>query len=284
MIELMGEPIGVGSHGFIGLVDVMGDDMAVVHAARVSYGAEEEDREESFDRHLLRYLMRHRHTTPTEQCEMKFIVQVPMDVWRQWIRHRTASVNEYSTRYTKAIDMRAITGSDQWRLQAASSKQGSDGFVLGDIGRALTDEEAMLHAHSQTVYEGRLAQGVAKEQARKDLPLSTYTRAYWKCDLHNIFHFLGLRLDPHAQLEIREFAQAMAYFVKLYFPWSYEAFEDYYLNAIRLSSMEVTAIGILIRNGLSGVSPTDDSLTQLGMSSREITEFRTKLIRIVEEE
>src|SRR6185503_18131968 len=186
--------------GFVCLVDVMGDDQAVVQAARVSYG--EGTRKVSDDRGLIRYLLRHRHTTPFEMVELKFLVRVPMDTWRQWIRHRTASVNEYSTRYSLAIDAAQQTPADQWRTQAAGNRQGSGEVLTAEAGSQLSVAEHELLQAARRTYEERIDRGVAREQARKDLPLSTYTEAYWKIDLHNLFHFLALRMDSHAQHEI----------------------------------------------------------------------------------
>ncbi|MCE2727929.1 MAG: FAD-dependent thymidylate synthase, partial [Planctomycetaceae bacterium] len=156
--------------GFVALVDCMGDDGSVVQAARVSYG--EGTRKVSDDRQLIRYLMRHAHTTPFEMAELKFVVRVPMDCWRQWIRHRTASVNEYSPRYSLAIDSMQATADDEWRTQAASNRQGSDGLVAAAEGQRLTEAERDLQGLARKVYEERLAAGIAREQARKDLPLS----------------------------------------------------------------------------------------------------------------
>jgi thymidylate synthase (FAD) len=267
----------------------MGDDEAICQAARVSYGAG--TKKTSDDRTLIRYLLRHRHTTPFEMCELKFMVKVPMDCWRQWIRHRTASVNEYSTRYSQAIDDRCRVGSSNWRAQSASNKQGSEGMVdtwpegykpnsFGQVefpdtedtdigqppdepydvdaahlpgepftgrtptpGEYLSDRESVLHSHIQVVYEERLEFGVAREVARKDLPLSTYTKAYWKIDLHNLLHFLSLRMDPHAQLEIRSYANVIGEeIVASLFPQVWEAFLDYKLNAMQLSALEVQAL------------------------------------------
>ncbi len=182
--------------GFVCLVDVMGDDQAIVQAARVSYG--EGTRKVSDDRGLVRYLMRHRHSTPFEMAEIKFLVRVPMDCWRQWIRHRTANVNEYSTRYSLAIDATQTTPADQWRTQAASNRQGSGDPLSPDMGASLTASETEFQAAARKLYQDRIEAGVAREQARKDLPLSTYTEAYWKIDLHNLLHFLALRMDSHA--------------------------------------------------------------------------------------
>ncbi|MCP5063714.1 MAG: FAD-dependent thymidylate synthase, partial [Ignavibacteriae bacterium] len=203
--EILGKPFKVLDDGFVRVVDYMGSDQAIVQAARVSYGAG--TKKVTQDRGLIRYLMRHHHSTPFEMCEIKLHVRVPMDAWRQWIRHRTANVNEYSTRYSIAINQGQQTSPDDWRLQSGLNKQGSEGFLDDTIGKELTDEETALHENIWNIYNSRIEKGVAREQARKDLPLSTYTEAYWKIDLHNLFHFLRLRMDSHAQLEIREFAQ-----------------------------------------------------------------------------
>lgn len=275
--------------GFVCLVDAMGNDASVVQAARVSYGKDlrddallksraEEIARERFggdpladqwawakkqaekelkeadakgDRGLIRYLMRHRHTTPFEMAEIKFLIRVPMDCWRQWIRHRTASVNEYSTRYTEAIDSQQTTKPDEWRLQAKSNKQGSEGFLSPNKGEwtggHFSSIEQGFHEHARKVYEERIAHGIAKEQARKDLPLSTYTEAYWKIDLHNLFHFLGLRMDSHAQQEIREYATIIGeQIVKPLFPTCWEAFEDYRLHGMFLTRLDIEVIKMRI--------------------------------------
>lgn len=224
----------------------------------------------SKDRNLIRYLMSHQHTTPFEMVEIKFMVQVPMDCWRQWIRHRTANVNEYSTRYTEAIDMCQATDPTQWRLQATDNKQGSDGFLDPFFGRAASGAERDFHVHATALYRSRLEAGIAKEQARKDLPLSTYTRAYWKCDLHNIFNFLRLRMDSHAQYEIRMYANAMYEIVKQIVPVACEAFEDYVLNACKFSAMEME----IIRQVFSDYTTCkwDGSMTK-----REMSDFLKKV-------
>ena len=231
--------------GFVALVDCMGDDGSVVQAARVSYG--EGTRQVSDDRQLIRYLMRHAHTTPFEMAELKFVVRVPMDCWRQWIRHRTASVNEYSTRYSLAIDSMQATGDAEWRTQAASNRQGSGGLVPAAAGQRLTQAEHDLQAAARKVYEERLEAGIAREQARKDLPLSTYTEAYWKIDLHNLLHFLALRMDSHAQLEIRRYAETIGReIVAPLFPLVWEAFLDYRVEAMRLTRLDREVIGRLV--------------------------------------
>ena len=234
--------------GSVALVDCMGDDSSVVQAARVSYG--EGTRKVSDDRQLIRYLLRHAHTTPFEMAELKFVVRVPMDCWRQWIRHRTASVNEYSTRYSLAIDAMQGTQDDQWRTQAASNRQGSAEPLAAADGHRYSAAEQELQALARRVYEERLEAGIAREQARKDLPLSTYTEAYWKIDLHNLLHFLALRMDPHAQLEIRRYAETIGQqIVAPLFPLVWEAFLDYRMEGVRLTRLDREVIRRLSATG-----------------------------------
>ena len=185
---ILGDAFKVLDDGFIRVIDYMGSDEAIVQAARVSYG--DGTTKVHQDRGLIRYLMRHRHSTPFEMCEIKFHLRVPMDAWRQWIRHRTANINEYSTRYSIAIDAAQATKSDEWRLQAKSNRQGSEGVLDKIQGEELTRKEKELQNLARDLYNERLELGIAREQARKELPLSTYTEAYWKIDLHNLFHFL----------------------------------------------------------------------------------------------
>jgi thymidylate synthase (FAD) len=235
---LLGVPFRVLDDGFIRVVDYMGSDESIVQAARISYGAG--TKQISEDRGLIRYLMRHRHTTPFEMCEIKLHVRVPMDCWRQWIRHRTANVNEYSTRYSEAIDAAQKTSPDQWREQSSFNKQGSGEFINIDSGATLSKEEEELQAYARRVYEARLAAGVAREQARKDLPLSTYTEAYWKIDLHNLLHFLSLRMDERAQGVIRGYANVIGYdIVSKWCPLAWQAFLDYYLRGQAFSRLEI---------------------------------------------
>jgi thymidylate synthase (FAD) len=235
--QLRWQKFPVLDDGFVCLVDVMGDDQAVVQAARVSYG--EGTRRVSDDRGLIRYLMRHRHTTPFEMAELKLLVRVPMDCWRQWIRHRTANVNEYSTRYSLAIDAMQTTPPDRWRTQASTNRQGSGELLGAGRGAELSKAEALFQRQARELYEQRIALGIAREQARKDLPLSTYTEAYWKVDLHNLLHFLALRMDAHAQWEIREYSTAIGQqIVRPLFPLVWEAFVDYRLDAMALSRLE----------------------------------------------
>ncbi|HEY2759136.1 MAG TPA: FAD-dependent thymidylate synthase [Pirellulales bacterium] len=274
--------------GFVCLVDVMGDDQAVVQAARVSYG--EGTRKVSDDRGLVRYLMRHRHSTPFEMAEIKFLVRVPMDCWRQWIRHRTANVNEYSTRYSLAIDAAQTTPAHQWRSQAASNRQGSGEALNPEIGAALTTSETDFQAAARKLYQDRIEAGVAREQARKDLPLSTYTEAYWKIDLHNLLHFLALRMDSHAQLEIREYAAAIGrQIIQPLFPLVWEAFVDYRLEATHLTRLERELIARLIGHleAAGRMRATDDDFmavqdtTWIGLNRcRERDECREKLVSL----
>lgn len=234
----MQRKVKVLDDGYVRLVKVLGDDKFIVKVARNTISTL--NRKLSQDRALLRYLMRHRHTTPFEFAEMVFQVRVPMDCWRQWIRHRTASVNEYSTRYSKAID--SMAKAEEWRLQATSNRQGSCGLLGESESKTLTTTETAFHKAAKHVYQQRLNFGVAREQARKDLPLSNYTEAMWKIDLHNLLHFLSLRLDPHAQWEIRQYAKAIAEFVEDRFPVTWEAFLDFRLKAKTLSGPDIKVI------------------------------------------
>ena len=261
---MLGVSFPVLDQGFVRVVDYMGTDAAIVQAARVSYGAGTKTL--SDDRGLIRYLMRHRHTSPFEMCEIKLHIRAPMDCWRQWIRTRMASTNEYSTRYSVAIDAAQTTAPDAWRRQAKDNKQGSDGVLPVEVGERLTARERELQALARAVYQERLAAGVAREQARKDLPLSTYTEAYWKIDLHNLLHFLTLRMDGHAQKEIRAYAKVMGErIVKAWCPLAWEAFVDYRVEALTLSGPEIKAL----RTGHSEA-----------LSKRERDEFAVKAARI----
>lgn len=235
--DVVGQSLAVLGDGFVRVVDAMGSDASIVQAARISYG--EGTKQVHEDRGLIRYLMRHRHTTPFEMCEIKLHVRVPMDCWRQWIRHRTANVNEYSTRYSEAIDAAQQTEPVKWRTQSIGNRQGSGEYIEETVGERLTEREHELQQLARKVYEERLAAGVAREQARKDLPLSTYTEAYWKIDLHNLLHFLALRMDAHAQHEIREYANVIGNeIVSKWCPITWEAFVDYRLEARALSRLD----------------------------------------------
>ena len=245
--KILGEAFPVLDDGFVRLIDYMGTDDSIVQAARVSYG--KGTKSVSDDRGLIRYLMRHRHTTPFEMCEVKLHVRVPMDLWRQWIRHRTANVNELSTRYSIAIDQARTTQPDEWRLQSDVNRQGSEGGVDVETGARLSQRESEAQVYLKEVYEERLELGVAREQARKDLPLSTYTEAYWKIDLHNLLHFLALRMDDKAQMEIRDYANAIGEkIVSKWVPMAWEAFMDYRYGSITLSQDEIGVL-LLINSG-----------------------------------
>jgi thymidylate synthase (FAD) len=287
--ELRWKKFSVLDDGFVCLVDVMGDDDSVVQAARVSYG--EGTKRVSDDRTLIRYLMRHRHTTPFEMAEIKFLIRVPMDCWRQWIRHRMASVNEYSTRYSIAIDAAQATPPDQWRSQAENNRQGSGERLSGDVGKDLSAAEARLLEECRRVYQERLDRGVAREQARKDLPLSTYTEAYWKVDLHNLLHFLLLRMDNHAQKEIRDYASTIGQqIVAPLFPIVWEAFLDYRQGGMELTRLDLGVVQRLMERARSGersvplnetdfLAAQDLSWTSLNRC-RERDECRDKLVRL----
>jgi len=283
--DLRWKKFPVLNDGFVCLVDVMGDDSSVVQAARVSYG--EGTKKVSDDRTLIRYLLRHRHTTPFEMAAVKMLIRVPMDCWRQWIRHRTANVNEYSTRYSLAIDASQTTTPDEWRTQAESNRQGSGDMLPSDVGTKLTEQETELQDKIRSVYRERIDMGVAREQARKDLPLSTYTEAYWKVDLHNLLHFLALRMDSHAQLEIRNYATAIGeQIIRPLFPVVWEAFLDYRMEAMFLTRLDIGVIQRLSASGtetpysedafLAAQDPTWQSLKR----SRERDECRSKLVRL----
>lgn len=238
MDAILGRTFKVLDQGFVRVVDYMGDDAAIVQAARVSYGKGTKKVNE--DRGLIRYLLRHHHSTPFEMCEIKLHVRVPMDCWRQWIRHRSANVNEYSTRYSVAIDAMQRTDPGRWRVQSKDSKQGSSGLMDPLKGAEFCDSETKLQDQARAVYEARLAAGIAREQARKDLPLSTYTEAYWKVDLHNLLHFLRLRMDSHAQQEIRDYANVIGdEVVSQWCPIAWAAFKDYQFDSTHLSRLEI---------------------------------------------
>lgn len=274
--------------GFVTLVDAMGDDQAVVQAARVSYG--EGTRAVSTDRGLIRYLLRHRHTTPFEMAEIKILVRVPMDTWRQWIRHRSANVNEYSTRYSIAIDAAQQTPPDAWRSQAATNRQGSGAPLSPELGARLSAAEAEFQSAARKLYNERIELGVAREQARKDLPLSTYTEAYWKIDLHNLLHFLALRMDSHAQWEIRSYATTIGeQIVRPLFPLVWEAFVDYRLDGLFLTRLDCEVIRRLnellatsgrTRATLGDFMTVQDSSWVDIVRCRERDECQSKLVRL----
>lgn len=264
-------------YGFVRLVDYMGSDAAIVQAARTSYG--QGTKTGSEDRSLIRYLMRQRHTSPFEMVEFKFHIKLPIFVARQWIRHRTANVNEYSGRYSEMRDEFYIPEHDVIRKQSVDNKQGRDENVLGEeYTSRIIESFAEFNKTVYADYKGLIEDGIAKEIARINLPLSIYTEWYWKIDLHNLFHFLKLRMDKHAQYEIRVYADIIAEIIKNIVPIAYEAFEDYHLNAIFLSKSEQRIIAKLIPELENEIS--DELLTEAGLGKREISEFKEKIRKI----
>lgn len=270
--------------GFVRYIDHMGSDHDIVKAARISYGKMDENRSIEEDRNLIRYMFsgayecKCPHTSPYEMCELKIHIRIPMDAWRQMIRHRTANVNEYSTRYSEAIDDKQQTDSSAWRSQSKNNKQGSSDCLPISIGDYLSQLETKFHQDATDLYQYRLSMEVAREQARKDLPLSTYTEAIWKIDLHNLFHFLLLRMDSHAQKEIRDYANAIANFAKELWPLSWEAFEDYKLYAITFSRQELKLLNqILFTDATFSEIDYEDVIT----NKREQEAFKNKIKQIL---
>lgn len=270
-------------HGFVVLVDYMGNDAAIVQAARVSYGQGTKSLRD--DRGLIRYLMRHQHTTPFEMVELKLLVRLPIFVARQWIRHRTASVNEYSARYSVVPDEFDVPAPEEIRRQSSRNRQGGSTPVPpADADRFRTELERVSR-DAYRVYSEALAAGVARETARLVLPLNYYTQWYWKTDLWNLFHFLRLRLDPHAQEEIRKFAAEVATIAQAVAPVATEAFDDFLLGGLSLSRPEQRAV----RSMLGGATP-EAACEAAGlplvrpdgkpMSTGEGVEFLEKLERI----
>ncbi|MYA11865.1 MAG: FAD-dependent thymidylate synthase [Gemmatimonadetes bacterium] len=280
--EILGGYFPVLDHGFVALVDYMGTDDSVERAARVSYGYG--TRRVSATRGLIRYLRRHLHTTPSEMVEFKFHCAMPMFVARQWIRHRTASVNEYSGRYSLMPLLFHTPEQDQFSLQSATSNQGrAPGSVSPEFyGKAIRRWEE-VRARAAADYGWLVGENVARELARIDLPLSTYTQWYWKIDLHNLLHFLTLRVDDHAQWEIQEYGRVMAGMVKRVAPLSYEAWIDYQVMGDRLSGGEIEALSRLVTGDGEGIAAragaglTNAELGALGLSGREIRELKAKL-------
>ncbi|MCL6099045.1 MAG: FAD-dependent thymidylate synthase [Bacteroidetes bacterium] len=281
--EILGKKFKVLDDGFVRVVDYMGGDESIVQAARVSYG--KGTKKVSEDRGLIRYLLRNFHTTPFEMCEIKLHVRVPMDTWRQWIRHRTANVNEYSTRYSIAIDATQKTDPNEWRYQALDNKQGSAGFFPPEIGGKLTERENELQNFAREIYQERLDLGVAREQARKDLPLSTYTEAYWKIDLHNMLNFLWLRMDDHAQFEIRSYAKTIGNeIVSRWCPIAWDAFKEYRMGALNISTLERQVLKQIISGNSKEAVTLAESFNWLNRNdegklkkNRERSEFENKL-------
>ncbi|MEA2767753.1 MAG: thymidylate synthase, partial [Acetobacteraceae bacterium] len=260
-------------HGFVRVIDYMGDDAAIVQAARVSYGRGTRRVQE--DAGLIRYLMRHRHTTPFEMCEIKFHVKLPIFVARQWIRHRTASVNEYSARYSILDKEFYIPAPEHLAAQSTTNRQGRGDVLQGEeatnVLHLLRDDAERTYAnYARMLNEGETPdptrRGLARELARMNLTLNTYTQWYWKTNLHNLFHFLSLRADPHAQYEIRVYADAMLQMTEAWVPIAAAAFRDYRLGAVTLSAQMIT----VLNRRLAGETVTQETS---GLNRREWAEF-----------
>ncbi len=274
--EILYQPIPVLDHGFVRVVDYMGDDAAVVQAARVSYGRG--TRQVREDRGLIRYLLRHRHTTPFEMCEIKLHVKLPIFVARQWIRHRTANVNEYSARYSVLDGEFYLPAPENLAAQSSANRQGRGAVLSGDeaarVLEILRDDAARAHADYREMLneddEGNqidpARDGLARELARINLPLATYTQWYWKIDLLNLMHFLSLRADAHAQYEIRVYADRMVEILRRWVPLTHEAFEDYVLGAARLSRGALAAV----RRMVAGETVTRENSGLTGREWREL--------------
>jgi thymidylate synthase (FAD) len=274
--SMLFQAIPVLDHGFLRVIDYMGDDAAIVQAARVSYGRG--TRAANEDRGLIRYLMRHRHSTPFEMCEIKYHVKLPIFIARQWIRHRTANVNEYSARYSILDREFYIPAPDQLAAQSALNRQGRGDVLEGAEAARVLDllrEDAtrnydhyldMLNEAEDGSPRDPGRQGLARELARMNLTLNAYTQWYWKTDLHNLLHFLSLRADPHAQYEIRAYAEAMMDTVKAWVPMAFDAFRDYRLGAVTLSAQ---MMGI-VRRLLAGEAVAQEAS---GLSKREWREL-----------
>ena len=288
MLERTNDLIPCLDHGYVKLIDVMPHadeedlsfntniaDYAIIDAARVSYQVGTKRKQS--DKQLLRYLMRHWHTSPFEMVEFKFEMRLPIFVMRQLVRHRTASLNEESARYSIMEDV--FYEPDTLRAQSTTNKQGSaEGDFNPFIGPKETATAVMNHQTDEAykLYQQLIDAGVSREQARMVLPVNLYTRVVWKCDLLNLLKMLRLRLDPHAQYEIRVFAEAIAEFVKLHCPWTWEAFEDYWMGSETFSKEELRILNALI-------APTTTATTQIpdnALSKGELEEFKTKLTRL----
>jgi len=264
--------IPVLDHGFVRVIDYMGDDAAICQAARVSYGKGTKSVQN--DEGLIRYLMRHWHSTPFEMCEIKLHVKLPVFVARQWIRHRTANVNEYSARYSILDREFYIPAREALAAQSEINNQGR-GEVLSDeaalkVLEILKGDATRCYDHYEEMISADGKEGLARELARMNLPANIYTQWYWKVDLHNLLHFLRLRADAHAQYEIRVYADAICKVVADWVPFAYRAFEDYRMGAVTMSAQMMACL----RRMLAGETVTKDNS---GMSVREWREFESVL-------
>jgi len=279
MDSLIGVEHKVLDHGFVRLVDYMGDDKALVQAARVSYG--EGTKTPSDDRSLIRYMMRHGHTSPFEQCEIKFHIKLPIFVARQWMRHRMASYNEISGRYSVIKDEFYSPDVERFTKQSADNKQGSSNEII-DGAFDFRGDRYIRSSGAFSAYQREIEFGLSREVARTELPLSTYTEFYFKIDLHNLFNFLRQRMDSHAQWEIQQYANQIAELVKQWVPMAWDAFVDYRLEAVTLSRMEFEVLREYIYTVKDDLTMNDAFVIMRkneqhpGMSKREITEFLEK--------
>ncbi|MEM9549761.1 MAG: FAD-dependent thymidylate synthase [Pseudomonadota bacterium] len=259
-------------HGFVRVIDYMGDDAAITQAARVSYGKGTKSVQN--DEGLIRYLMRHWHSTPFEMCEIKLHVKLPVFVARQWIRHRTANVNEYSARYSILDREFYIPAPEHVAAQSVVNNQGRGDALQGEeaarVLEILKADSARAYDNYETMISQDGQQGLARELARMNLPANVYTQWYWKVDLHNLFHFLRLRADAHAQYEIRVYAEEMCKIVADWVPFAYRAFEDYRMGGANLSGTAIECI----RRMLGGEAVTQENS---GMSKGEWREFQAVL-------
>jgi len=281
--RLIGVKQPVLGHGYVVLVDYMGNDAAIVQAARVSYGMGTKTVRD--DRGLIRYLMRHRHTTPFEMVEFKFLIRLPIFVARQVIRHRTASVNEHSARYSIIPDEYDVPLVGGTFLQSKKNRQGRGEPAPSEVDERFRGELDRLCREAYGIYEKALADGVARETARMVLPVAYYTEWYWKINLHNLLHFLSLRLDPHAQEETRLYAHEMAKIARVVCPIAYEAFEEFTLESLSLSRREQRAVRALL-DGATPEAACEKAGLPLAredgkpMSTGEGVEFLEKLARM----
>jgi thymidylate synthase (FAD) len=271
------------THGFVALVDYMGDDAAIVQAARVSYGRG--TRSVRDDRGLVRYLLRHRHTTPFEMVEMKFLVRLPIFVARQWIRHRAVSVNEYSARYSIVPDEYEVPPPEEVRHQSARNRQGRGDPLGTDVVDRFRSDLEKVSADAYAAYTRALEAGVARETARLVLPVAYYTQWYWKVNLWNLFHFLSLRLDAHAQEEIRLYAAVLAQLGRLVCPVAFEAFDEFMLEGLSLGRREQVALRRLLAGATPEAACRDAGLPLTREDGRPMTtgegvEFLEKLAKL----
>jgi thymidylate synthase (FAD) len=280
--QIINDPryIPIYEHGFVGLIETMGSDSAICQAARVSYGTG--TKSVSDDRNLIRYLVRHKHTSPLEMAEVKFHVKLPIFVMRQLVRHRTANLNEYSARYSVLSDEFYVPTDAYLAPQSTTNKQGRAGELRPHEKVTIKTVLKMVNTMAYRAYSfllgetkeplvgfGELGEdfpGLSRELARTIMPVSNYTECFWKCDLHNFFHFCRLRMDSHAQQEIQDFAKAMYDLAKPHFPEAAQAFEDYIFNSKTLSAMDIRFVKDIMTDSI------DPDPAYYGMSKREYAE------------